>query len=82
MLKRSFLRQYPTGDTKDCAWEQLEADTKSGHQECKLEDRQKRTLRQIMTHKAQHRMLNAHLFRINITNDPKSQCGAPFQFIF
>jgi hypothetical protein len=28
MLKRSFLRQYPTGDTKDCAWEQLEADTK------------------------------------------------------
>jgi hypothetical protein len=42
----------------------------------------KRTLRQIMTHKAQHRMLNGDLFRINITNDPKSQCGAPFQFIF
>ena len=40
------------------------------------------TLRQIMTHKAKHRMLNADLFRISITNDPKSQCGAPFQFIF
>jgi hypothetical protein len=37
----------------------------------------KMTLRQIMTHKAKHRMLNADLFRIHITNDPKSQCGAP-----
>jgi hypothetical protein len=30
-----------------CAWEQLEADTKSGHQECKLENRQKVVTRSV-----------------------------------